>query len=396
MSPLENNIPLLKRIDFLTDFRPYSPIMVLYFAEVSGSYTLAALLFTVAAWSSTALEVPTGMLSDRIGRKGVVISAFVAAILGLSCDALANSFTLLSVGSVLMGLSFALNSGNTDALLYESIPEETREREYTGIYGKVSAMFQLGLGLSAILCAILVPFVSYRTIFAIGILPQIVGLLLSLRLEEPMIHTKRIQSNIFTDAKEAVGLFVSNVRLRLMNLRSIINFGIGEAVHDFQSAFVALFWPTWTIGIVSTISSGLAFLGTHEIWRWKKHASDSKILFESDIARRIIGLILTGFPSVLSPALLSLSSLFFGTSNVTLSSMMQREFSDHQRATMGSLNALAGKLFLGIMLLAIGWSADEYGLIRTLFACEILLVSIAVISYFIYRDGFQLSTVRSE
>ncbi len=396
MSPLENNIPLLKRINFLTDFRPYAPIMVLYFADVTGSYALTALLFTIGAWSSTALEVPTGMLSDRIGRKGVVMAAFVVTILGLACDALADSFRLLSVGSLFMGLSFALNSGNTDALLYESVPAERREAEYTGIYGQVSAMFQLGLGLSALVCAALLPFVSYRAIFALAIIPQIVGLVLSFRLTEPSIHTDRIRSNIFADAREAIGLFLSNARLRLMNLRSIISFGIGEAMHDFQSAFMALFWPAWGIGLARAAACGLAFLGTHEIWRWKKHAGDAKILFESDVARRVMGLIFTGFPSVLSPALLSASSLFFGTSSVTLSSMMQREFSDRQRATMGSLNALVGKLFLGIMLLFIGWSADEYGLIRTLFACEILLVSIAVISYFIYRDGLQVSTERSE
>jgi len=42
---------------------------------------------------------------------------------------------------------------------------------------------------------------------------------------------------------------------------------------------------------------------------------------------------------------MSTSSVFHGVTTVAKSGLMQREFSDEQRATMGSLNSFAGSIF---------------------------------------------------
>ncbi len=70
MSPAaRRNVRLLGGFNFCNDFRVYAPVMVIYFQQVTGSYALAVLLFSIAKIASSVFEVPTGTLSDLAGRK---------------------------------------------------------------------------------------------------------------------------------------------------------------------------------------------------------------------------------------------------------------------------------------------------------------------------------------
>ena len=76
---MERNIKLLALFNFFTDFKFYSAVLVIYFAKVTGSYTLAMSLFSVVMLTSALFEVPTGIFSDMIGRKKTVMLGAVSA-----------------------------------------------------------------------------------------------------------------------------------------------------------------------------------------------------------------------------------------------------------------------------------------------------------------------------
>jgi predicted MFS family arabinose efflux permease len=75
----------------------------------------------------------------------------------------------------------------------------------------------------------------------------------------------------------------------------------------------------------------------------------------------IVNLVAFIFPTALSPAILSSTSILFGPTTVAQNSLKQKEFSDKQRATMGSLNSLAKNIFYGMCLVSLGWVADNVG-----------------------------------
>jgi MFS family permease len=61
-------------------------------------------------------------------------------------------------------------------------------------------------------------------------------------------------------------------------------------------------------------------------------------------------------------------------SSVCETKLLQTEFNHKQRATMGSLNSLAGSLFFAIFAIFLGFLADKYGvrnalLIKTILSC---------------------------
>ncbi|MFE1896780.1 hypothetical protein [Streptomyces yangpuensis] len=75
--------------------------------------TLAAIAGCFAAHSLTvvALELPTGGLSDALGRRGVLAAAGVANLAALTLVALGTAPWQLGLGMALMGAGRALSSG---------------------------------------------------------------------------------------------------------------------------------------------------------------------------------------------------------------------------------------------------------------------------------------------
>ena len=67
---------------------------ILYFAHVTGSYVLGMSIFSVAYVSSAIFEVPTGIVSDLVGRKNNYLRRVVC---GPLCHLLRNRWVLLGI-----------------------------------------------------------------------------------------------------------------------------------------------------------------------------------------------------------------------------------------------------------------------------------------------------------
>ena len=188
------NIRLLYIHNFLTDFWPQWPYLVIYFVPIAGSYTLAMSVMAVETLTAALLDVPTGIFSDRIGRRVTLACGSLFAALGTLCYAAAHDMKLLYGGALCWGLSQCLFSGNNNALLYESLKSAGLEQRFHHYRGSTGSMFQLALCLSA-LAAIPLSHYGLRFIFLVAALPQIVAFGVSFLFEEPRVH---IESRIKT------------------------------------------------------------------------------------------------------------------------------------------------------------------------------------------------------
>ena len=76
----------------------------------------------------------------------------------------------------------------------------------------------------------------------------------------------------------------------------------------------------------------------------------------------LLGIVLTSIAvflnSIISPFLIAFTSISFGSGMVANDDLTNREFSDAQRATMGSLISLAGSLMFAIIAPLLGYIAD--------------------------------------
>jgi MFS family permease len=380
---LHKNIKLLSLFNFFTDFRLYAPVAIIYFSKVSGSYALGMSVFAIVMISSALLEIPTGVFSDMIGRKKTIILGAAAAVLSITFYAIGQSFWILAIGAMLEGLSRSFYSGNNDALLHDTLAETQEEHHYGEHLGKISAMFQAALASSALIGSLLAEW-SFALIMWLSVIPQVICLIISFRLVEPNVHSER-SGNVFLHLQEAYSNFLRNKKLRLLSFSSILNYGFGESAFQFQSAFYQTVWPIWAIGFARALSHTLSTASYWLSGKLIKRFGGIKILMSGLTYSNTTGIIASAFPTLLSPILIASSSMFHGVSMVAENSFMQKEFTNHQRATMGSLNSFAGSIFFGIIAVLLGLTADILSPAKAFLIIMILQLS----NMFIYLKLFK-------
>ena len=388
------NIRLLAWFNFCHDFRIYNAIAVLYFAHVSGSYALGIGVYSVAKLSSGVFEIPTGVFSDFLGRKLTLFLGQVASVLSIAFYAIAGSFALLALGGALEGLAFALFSGNNSALLFETLGEQNRKAEFAEYQGRLSAMFQLALAVSAAVAMVALYWFSFRDLFWLSVAPQLLALALTFPLVEPRRHDSSLGTDIVEHLRESLAGFARDRNLRLLVLASAIGFAIGEAKFLFYPAFFALFWRDQALAFARLLSHAGGALGFRLAGALIRRRGEATVLLGSSAIAVAMGTASAALANVASPAISSASSLCFGPSVVAQGALAQRAFSDRQRATMGSLAQSAGNLLFAAAAFALGALADRVGPRYALLIAETLGISVTYLYWRLYgrlrrRDGIE-------
>ena len=95
------------------------------------SIVYAGLLFTMEGIVASILSIPLGLLSDRRGRKGVIIYGNVALGIGIIVLSLATSMYLLIIVALIVGAGDAAFSSSQGALLSELSSTEKRTAAFS-------------------------------------------------------------------------------------------------------------------------------------------------------------------------------------------------------------------------------------------------------------------------
>jgi MFS family permease len=358
---MERNVRLLYLHNFLTDFRFHTPFLIIYLAQITGSYTVAMAVLAVETIAATVMDIPLGVFSDRIGRKYTIVLGSCCLTAAVASYAFATDSMLLFVGAVLFGLSECMFSGNNNALLYESLKELGREKKFHHYQGRVSSMYQLGLGLSALAASFLAED-GLRFIVMIGIVPQILALGISFFFKEPHVHMRENEKSLSILKKAFVHIF-RHPRLRVLMVAQAISWGAGEAKFHFQNAFFNTLWPTWALGLYKAFNHALGFLGFWFSGKIIERVGAAYMLVIREAYWAVSQTIALVFSNFLTPILFMTGALLFGPGQVARDKLMQEDFTDGQRATMGSVASVMGSFMFTLVALGIGFVADQVGLV---------------------------------
>ncbi len=370
--PVSRNIRLLGWFNFWADFRPYGPIAILYYSQVSGSYALGMSIYSMVMLAQSLFEVPTGVLSDRVGRKKTVVYGAVAGVFALTFYAIGGTYLALLIGAIFEGLGRAFYSGNNDALLYDSLAEMEQRGSYREFLGRTSSMYQLALAISALIGSFIAA-ISFQVVMWVSVVPMMLALVVSLRLIEPRAHIQH-SANVYAHLSVALKNFARNSRLRSLSIAGILSYAIGEASWLIRSAFIATLWPVWAIGISQMIANATAAISFYFAGPLIRRFGEFRLLVGGVSISEAVNLFGLLIPTVLSPALMALNSCFYGVNVVAKNGLIQQEFSDEQRATMGSFNSLAGSLVFTVFSFLLGALADYIGVTRALVVASLLSI----------------------
>lgn len=126
--PANRTVRLFPWYKFLQSLVFYQAIWFLFF-QTELSAAEAILLYVIYDIATTVLEVPSGYLSDRVGRRITLVLSGVAGTIAGVLLATADVFWVFALGQVFLGLCMAFSSGTDSAILYESLTDAGRADE---------------------------------------------------------------------------------------------------------------------------------------------------------------------------------------------------------------------------------------------------------------------------
>ncbi|HYW53188.1 MAG TPA: MFS transporter [Dongiaceae bacterium] len=152
------------------------PILPFYAEHFGASPTTVGAIYSTVAVASLLSSPFWGRLSDRIGRKGVLIAAQVAGLLGFSLLAAGTALWTVFVSRAIEGLGGG-GLGVTQAYVTDVTTPANRARAFGLIGATLGAGFLIGPALAGVLVRF-----GYRVPFAVAAGLQLITVLLTLLL----------------------------------------------------------------------------------------------------------------------------------------------------------------------------------------------------------------------
>lgn len=378
MSP-KRSIFLFNLFSFFSALDFYLPIKVVYFYQVTGSYSTTASIISFVWIAQALLEVPTGIFSDLIGRKKTMVLGALCSVFGYFLYAAGLNYWFFVLGSFLEGAARAFFSGNNNAYLHNLLSDKGKIEQYHHYFGKIGSVVATGGVLAALASGLIFQWSSAFFMW-VNIIPQFLALICALLLVE-IKHEEIINTNIYQHLKTAILEIKNNTNLRNISLSEVLGGG-GLAAFEFQAAVYAAVWPTWAVGFARAVQEFGGIPSSYFAGKIIDKLGLLRVLTFNWIAGYAGNILAALSHSVFSPVFIMLSLPLYGAGEAANQKVLQKEFTEKQRATIPSLTSLGNSISFSIALYLCGIVANQYGPFIGLLATQICLVPSA---YFYFR-----------
>jgi MFS family permease len=160
-----------------------------FFAQYLNYQQIASIM-GIGALVSLVAEIPTGVFADIVGRKWAVVLSNVLYTLAMVGTAFAQNYWMFLVVTIMNALVNALYSGSMEALIYDSLKQEKKEREFDHWISRTETMAWVALFVSTVGGGYL--YTLHPTLpYWVQAMATTLGLILSLGLVEPRLDSTK-------------------------------------------------------------------------------------------------------------------------------------------------------------------------------------------------------------
>ncbi|MCR9108214.1 MFS transporter [Marivita sp. XM-24bin2] len=204
------------------------------FLQDTLSASEAVLLYAVYDIGTTVFEVPSGYMSDKVGRRITLTLSAIAGLAAMVCFSLGDSFAAFALAQILLGASIAFASGTDSSLLYETLAAEGRQDEVEAFELRLWRFTFAALMVSAVTGGLLAR-VAPVLPFVLSGLAFVVMLLLALRLRDGPHQVDDVTAEPV--GKAIAAAFQKPVLLWLFAL-SVVMYGFSHVPFVFGQPFI--------------------------------------------------------------------------------------------------------------------------------------------------------------
>lgn len=331
---------------------------------------------------SMCCEIPSGMLSDMMGRrKNLILSGIISAA-GSFCMIATDCFGMILIAMGLNAFSYNLVSGTREALTYDSLLEGGQEERYLTVSSTQENIY-LGIFAMTNLLSVVTVALGYRKAYFISIVQGILSSFVAMRLSEVNVGRENkkekltcadIRRELILYTGQSLEFLKNNPSVcRRMMFGGIVAAGCYVVNMMMQEHLVACGLKAGWIGIpllcISLFSmAGAALAGKTEPVQLKK------LMFMGSLAAGV-------FIAVSSSQAIVVSVFAAGMAHGAEEALMlrvesenQRVFSSEIRATMVSVSSMMYSIFMVILSPLTGWAVEKWS-IETAFAGLGILVA---------------------
>lgn len=360
---LEKNIQKIYLLKFFTMFNLLMPVIVPFFESKGAGMKGVYILQAVFAATVFILEIPSGYISDILGRKKSLLLSAALKGFAFSLFPLADDLNILIIAEIILGIAVSLNSGSDTALIYDTLEAIGSKKAQIKILGRSISYFSLGEALASLLASVLMILsfnISHLAI--ISAITSWIGFFITLTLVEPprlKMGTKHQEnfSYIYT------GLFKQTRLLNLIIINSVLSStGTLMAVWLFQKYWYDIKIPMIYFGFLWALTNLVVSFTS-------RHAHKVEKLWGSSTVIMIIG----GLPIIgyLGISLIDhyvgvLACLLFkvcrGWGQVIFRDALNKRVTGDFRATANSVTQMGVRIIFIIMGPLLGFFIDRDGL----------------------------------
>ena len=375
---IRRNITLFKLNYFCYFCMPIAALIIVYFQSITKSYATALSIFSIATIIQVLGEVPTGMLSDRVGRRMTMIAVAFCSVLAFLCFALAGHFGsyFLFIGAFLWGTADAFVSGTDEALIYDTMQELRKPDKYDIVFSKSKSFSPLGSAAGSLIAICIVYFYSLQVLAWVTVIPAVVELIVCCCFVEPTVNSTR-DVNSWEHLKHAWRNIKGNTKLQKVSLLVCVNKAVNMTSWRLEGVYFSQLIAKWLVDFVMILRHLYGSISYSISPFFRKFGFFRMIIFSTfgNALVRTIGMIIN---NAVSPFIFSLYGLFIGTTETAESALLQKEFSTAQRATMGSLISVLGGLIMALCYYVFGVIADVWSVYTALILLIIIRLCIGL------------------
>ena len=384
----------------LTQAYFWLPVFFLYFNQhmpIDQVLRLEAIYYVAVV----ILEVPSGYLSDTLGRRLTLLISAVSAIFAYALFFLGGSFGVFVLAQIGLAASMAFRSGTDTSFHYDLLKCLGREDAYPQREARIMRNVFIASAGAALLGGAVSIF-ALRAAYGLSLLAACVAFVLVLLFAEPdrEVSTARQASGFFLQIRACLA-YLGQPVLGWLMLFSVFMTVVNHIPYEFYQPYIQLLGgeastPLLT-GLHTALTMGIAAWFARQSIRLRDYLGTRSALMLSAGVQVVLIAMMGFFFHPVVALLLAFRSVPRALMIAPLNAATVPRLQQHHRATYLSIQSLIGRLSFSLCLALLAGVSEgsDIGLSHTLLYCAIFAIAgcvvLAVIAVMIPRSQWRLT-----
>ncbi len=378
-----SNVKKFYWFSFFSEWVFWIPIVVLFWQKNGLNLTQIMMLQAIFALAVVILEVPTGVVADKLGRKKSLLLGAIFRIIGFTVYAVGFNFGQFAAAEIILAFGASFISGADTAFLYDSLKRVNKESLFKKVRGHSNSLGYLAAALTSIAGGFIAVY-SLRLTWWLSVVGMVCLFLTALT---------------FVEAKHT-----SEPSLKESYLKHLADC-FKESIHNKNFLFLLFFYSILTLFARVSLwfyqpymeLSGLAIVYFGIVWagfnlfaigggkaadKIERYLGENRSLWLIVIIMSLSLYFMSQWFIIWGLVFVFLQQFIRGFASPVLEDYTHKHLPTAKRATLMSIRNMSGSLVFAILGPAFGYLADVYSLSVALavagVSCFILFVMLLI------------------